>query len=117
MPPRYAGRAKAVHVHGSGRTGGSPIELDLRLVAGEGGAGTLLTNGLRFEMVRIGDRAYFKGDEAFWRQVGGDAAVELLRGRWLAASATTGVRWDPGTSSPSPKACPIPSISRARSSS
>ncbi len=82
--------ATAVHVKGAGTSGGSPLELDLHLVAGKGGAGTLAVGGLRFEIVRIGDRAYFKGDDAFWRQFGGTAAVQLFHGRWLVAPADTG---------------------------
>ena len=53
------------------------------LVAGEGGEGHLEANGLSFEMVRVGDTAYFKGDEEFWRQFGGDAIVKLI-GRQVA---------------------------------
>lgn len=82
--------ATSVYVHGSGTSDGTPIELDLHIVANEGGAGSVLVGELEFEMVRIGDQAYFKGGDDFWQQFGGDAAAELLRGRWLSASATTG---------------------------
>jgi hypothetical protein len=82
--------ASSVHVQGSGESGGQPLELDLYLVAGEGGKGHLVVNGLSFDIVRVGDKAYFKGEDEFWSQFGGPAAVELLRGRWLEASATTG---------------------------
>jgi hypothetical protein len=85
-----AKEATSVHVHGAAESGGSPLEIDMHLVAGEGGAGHLVANGLSFDMVRIGDKAYFKGDDEFWRQFGGAAAVELLRDRWLEAPATTG---------------------------
>jgi hypothetical protein len=81
--------ADSVHVQGG--TGGSdPIELDLYLVAGEGGEGTLTVNGLTFEMVRIGDKAYFKGDDAFWNQFGGNAIAQLMEGKWLVAPADSG---------------------------
>jgi hypothetical protein len=82
--------AESVHVKG-GTGGTNPLELDLYLVAGEGGEGTLTANGLTFEMVRIGDKAYFKGDDAFWNQFGGGAAVAaLMRDKWLVAPADSG---------------------------
>ncbi len=85
-----AHQATSVHVHGASESTGTPLEIDLKLVADEGGEGHLVANGLSFDMVRIGDKAYFKGDDDFWRQFGGDAAVALLRGRWLEAPATSG---------------------------
>ena len=60
------------------------------MVAGKGGEGHLVVNGLSFDIVRIGDRAYFRGDETFWRQFGGGDVVELLKGRWVEAPANTG---------------------------
>jgi hypothetical protein len=85
-----AGNATSVHVFGSGTASGSALKLDLYLVKGKGGRGHLTANGLSFDLVRIGNRAYFRGDAAFWRQFGGDAAVALLNGRWLSAPADQG---------------------------
>jgi hypothetical protein len=82
--------AAAVHVAGSGTASGTALSLDLHLVAGKGGAGRLSTNGLSFQMVRIGPKAYFKGDATFWRRFGGGVAAALLEGRWLQASASSG---------------------------
>jgi hypothetical protein len=81
--------ADSVHVQGEAG-GDDPLEIDVRLVAGEGGEGRLVANGLSFEIVRIGDRAYFRGDGEFWRNFGGGAVVELLEGRWVEAPADTG---------------------------
>jgi hypothetical protein len=81
--------AESVHVQG-GTGGDGSIELDIYLVRDEGGEGTLTANGVSFEMIRIGDKAYFKGDDAFWQQFGGDAAASLMRGRWLVAPANSG---------------------------
>ena len=85
-----AGAATSVHVAGSGTTGGSPLALDLFLVADKGGKGSISVSGLTFDIVRIGDTAYFKGDSAFWEHFGGKAVAQLLKGRWLKASATSG---------------------------
>lgn len=76
--------ATSVHVGGAGISGGTPLSLDLRLVAGKGGKGHLHVNGLSFDIVRVGQTAYFKGDARFWKHFGSGVAVLLLRGRWLA---------------------------------
>jgi hypothetical protein len=82
--------ASSVHVSGSIVSGGSPITLNLDLLAGEGGYGQLSENGLSFEVVHIGGTVYIKGSPAFYRHVGGPAAAQLLQGRWLEAPATSG---------------------------
>jgi hypothetical protein len=82
--------ATSVHVYGSGTTNGAPLKLDLYLVAGKGGRGHLTANGLSFDLIRIGNHAYFRGDAGFWRRFGGGAAVALLKGRWLMAPADQG---------------------------
>ena len=64
-----------------------PLEIDLHLVEGKGGAGHLETNGQSFDIVALGGKAYIKGDDAFWKQIGGDAAVQLFHGKWLTASS------------------------------
>lgn len=85
-----ADSASSVHVTGSLVTGGSPITLDLSLVAGKGARGELSENGLSFKLILIGRTAYISGSSAFYRHLGGTAAVQLLAGKWLRASATTG---------------------------
>jgi hypothetical protein len=82
--------ATSVHVAGSGLSSGSPLALDLRLVAGKGGKGRVTANGITFDMVRIGPTAYFKAGPKFWQGFGGSAASALLANRWLKAPATTG---------------------------
>lgn len=82
--------ATSVHVAGSGLSSGSPLALDLRLVAGKGGKGRVTANGITFDMVRIGPTAYFRAGSKFWEGFGGSAASALLANRWLKAPATTG---------------------------
>ncbi|HZO97451.1 MAG TPA: hypothetical protein VFB42_08780 [Gaiellaceae bacterium] len=82
--------ATSVHVTGSSAGGGTPLRVDLELVAGRGGKGRVTANGLTFDLVRIGSTAYVKGDASFWRSFVGAGAARLLEGRWLKASATTG---------------------------
>jgi hypothetical protein len=79
---------KSVHVSGSIRNSGTPITLDLNLVAGKGGGGQMSQNGLSFQIISVGQEVYLKGSSAFWRHFGGAAAAQLFNGKWLRAPAT-----------------------------
>jgi hypothetical protein len=82
--------ANAVHVSGSIVSSGTPITLDLDLLAGKGARGRLSDNGLAFELIEIGQTVYIKGSSAFYRHLGGTAAAQLLEGKWLKAPTTSG---------------------------
>jgi hypothetical protein len=82
--------AKSVHVAGAIVAAGTPLSLDLELVKGRGGTGSMAQSNLRFEIVRVGDRAYIKGGKAFLRAFAGPTGAKLLRGKWLEGSATSG---------------------------
>jgi len=84
-----ADAANSVHVSGSIVSGGSPITLDLDLLAGKGGRGQLTENGLGFELILTGGTVYIKGSPAFYRHIGGTAAAQLLQGKWLKAPTTS----------------------------
>ena len=73
----------SVHVSGTTETGKTPTQLDLSLVAGKGGSGEMSQNGLSFQIVAIGSVVYIKGSDAFWRHFGGEAAMQLIHGKWL----------------------------------
>ena len=77
-----ANNANSVHVAGGAVRGRTPLQLNLDLVAGKGGKGHLTVNGLSFDIIRIGEVAYFKGDATFWRHLGSKFAAQLLEGRW-----------------------------------
>jgi len=85
-----AAQASAVHISGSIVSNGTPLTLDLSLVAGKGGTGHMSTNGVGFDIVRVGDKAYIRGSEAFWKKFGNAAAAKLFKDKWLVGSATTG---------------------------
>jgi hypothetical protein len=82
--------ARSVYVLGSGSSGGSSFSLNLRLMAGRGGEGTIDEGGLSFQIVRIGAKAYFEGSTAFWRHFAGAGGAELFKGKWIEAPATSG---------------------------
>ena len=81
--------AKSVHVSGSLVSGGSPITLDMDLLAGKGGRGQLSQDGLSFELIEVGGTVYIKGSQAFYKHIGGSAAAQLLQGKWLKAPANS----------------------------
>src|SRR5438128_2860130 len=85
-----ADNATTVHAWGSGTDNGVPLVIDLRIVADKGGKGKLSEQGLSFDLVRIGPSAYIKGSAAFYKKFAGVGAAQLLQGKWLKGSATTG---------------------------
>ena len=48
------------------------------------------TNGLKFDLVRIGDTVYIRGSDEFYKHFAGAAVAQLLHGKWLKAPATRG---------------------------
>jgi hypothetical protein len=84
-----ADSAKSVHVSGSLVSGGTPITLDMNLIAGKGGRGQLSQSGLKFELIEVANTVYIKGSSAFYRHIGGTAAAQLLQGKWLKATSTS----------------------------
>ncbi len=85
-----ADAASAVHVAGSLKSGGAPVTLDLSLVADKGARGEISQNGASFKLILVGNTAYISGSPAFYRSLGGSAAAQLFKGKWLKASATSG---------------------------
>ena len=83
-----ATNASSARVSGSISSGGTPITLDLSMARGKGAKGSMSTNGLKFDLVRIGDAAYIHGSDAFWQHYGGAAVAQLLHGRWVKASVS-----------------------------
>ncbi len=81
--------ATSVHVAGSIVSGRAPITLDMHLLSGKGGRGQISENGLAFELIQSGSTVYIKGSSAFYKHIGGNAAVQLLQGKWLKAPASS----------------------------
>jgi hypothetical protein len=85
-----ADSASSVHVSGSIASSGSPITLDLELLAGKGGRGRISESGLSFDLIEVGGTAYISGSPAFYSHFGGPAAAQLFRGKWLKAPTASG---------------------------
>ena len=82
------GGVNSVHVAGNVLSDGQKVALDLNLVNGKGGTGSMSQNGLGFKIVAVGPEVYINGSSAFWNKFGGSAAAQLLSGRWLKAPAS-----------------------------
>jgi hypothetical protein len=80
--------ASSARISGSLVANGTPFTLDLSTARGKGAKGSVSIRGLQFDLVKIGDTAYVKGSDAFYRHFAG-AAAQLIHGRWVKASATS----------------------------
>lgn len=81
-------RASSVHVTGSISSNRVPLTLDLTLVSGKGGAGSLSEGGLTFRVITVGQNVYIQGTSAFWAHFAGPAVARKLDGQWLRAPAS-----------------------------
>jgi hypothetical protein len=81
--------AHSVRVVGSVKSDGGTVTLDLTLVSGRGGTGTIGIDGTRARIARVGNTAYIDGTAAFWRRYGAGALAGRLAGRWISGPATS----------------------------
>jgi hypothetical protein len=64
--------------------------LDLALVAGKGGTGTLTLRGMQIGVVAVGTDTYVRAPAAYWSAMSGSATTaRLLAGRWVKLPAST----------------------------
>jgi hypothetical protein len=74
-----------VTVSGSGKDKGSKIKLNVTY-SGKTVAGTVTLNGARIRLLKTRGHSYFKGTDAFYRQVAGKNFAQfetLVHGRWI----------------------------------
>ena len=84
-----ASSAGSVRVAGTIHDAGQTLALDLKITR-KGGGGTMTVQGSKVEIVRSGASVYIRAPAAFYQKVGaGQAAGQLLDGRWLKAPAST----------------------------
>jgi len=81
--------ASSARVSGNIVSGGTPIKLDLSMANGQA-KGSMSTSGLSFNLIRIGNTAYIQGSDDFYKHFAGAAIAQLLHGKWLKASITSG---------------------------
>lgn len=82
--------AATVHVNGSIVSEKKPISLNMELVAGKGAKGHLSVEGLGIDVIEVEKAFYLNGSAAFYKHIGGDAAAQLLQGKWLKAPTSSG---------------------------
>jgi hypothetical protein len=80
-------RATSVHIKGGGFSQGEQFALDMRL-GPDRATGTVTTNGQPIELRRVSSTLYIKSSPAFWQTLGGAAAAELMKGRYLKVPTT-----------------------------
>jgi hypothetical protein len=85
-----ASKAASVHIDGTISSNGKPISLNMELLAGKGGKGTISQEGFTIKLIQVHGAVYINGSAAFYTHVGGAAAAQLLQGKWLKAPANSG---------------------------
>ena len=80
--------ARSAHVSGNIVASGMRITLDLDITRDKGAKGSMSTNGLSFDLVRIGNAAYIRGSDAFYKHFAGAAIAQLIHGKWVKVSTT-----------------------------
>jgi hypothetical protein len=85
--------AGSVHVVGdvesAGRAGSS---YDLRMTS-QSTTGTIIRDGHRHEIVKVGEDTYIRGDAEYWKSVGETEAADLLAGNWVLLSMAEAVQY------------------------
>ncbi|MFI4978707.1 MAG: hypothetical protein ACHQC8_08540, partial [Solirubrobacterales bacterium] len=86
-----AAAASATSVHVAGKSSQGPLSLTLNLdLASNGGRGQVSGLGLAYEVIRIGNTLYAKGNPAFYTRLSAITGVHLPQGAWLKAPASGG---------------------------
>ena len=87
---KAASGATSVHVSGSINNEGKQIGINLHLSTGKGATGSLTLQGENINIVETGSYFYLQAGESFYKSLGGTAAAQLLRGKWLKAPLSSG---------------------------
>jgi hypothetical protein len=86
-----AAAESATSVHVAGKSAQGPLSLTLNLdLASDGGRGQVSLLGLSFELIRVGNTLYAKGNPAFYTRLSATTGLHLPQGVWLKAPASGG---------------------------
>ncbi|MEU8124460.1 hypothetical protein AB0C21_37605 [Spirillospora sp. NPDC049024] len=75
--------AKSLRMRGQVEEEGEKYALDFRYAGKAKATGSFGMGAQNIQITRIGTDLYFKGDDAFWKSIGGKPAVQLLSGKHL----------------------------------
>lgn len=84
---KVSATARSVRIRGKISEEGDVIALNLRIAGPKAAAGTMIMNGQRMGLIRLGPVAYIKGDARFWNAAGGPNAVTMFSGKYLKTAA------------------------------
>jgi hypothetical protein len=86
-----AAAASATSVHVVSKSSQGPLSIALNLdMASNGGRGQVSLLGLNFELIRVGNTLYAKGNHAFYTRLSATTGLHLPQGVWLKAPASAG---------------------------
>jgi hypothetical protein len=86
-----AAAVSATSVHVSAKNSQGPLSLTLNLdLASNGGRGQISLLGATYEVIRIGNTLYAKGNPAFYKRLSAITGLHLPQGVWLKAPANGG---------------------------
>ncbi|MFF5261809.1 hypothetical protein ACFY4C_22965 [Actinomadura viridis] len=80
--------AESVRMHGRFKEGGEEYALDFRFAGRTKSTGRFEQGNQHVDLTRIGKAVYLKGNDAFWKDVGGKGAVQLFSGKSIKTTAT-----------------------------
>lgn len=83
-----AAKQSSVHIAGKGRSSGTTFSIDMSMVKGVGGAGTITMDGANFQVVTTPSTLYFKADQAFWTKSGAGAMASVIGDKWVKVPST-----------------------------
>ncbi|SEG72603.1 hypothetical protein SAMN04489712_11018 [Thermomonospora echinospora] len=78
--------AGSVRMRGGFGKGGLQFRMDVRSSAPDRAMGEVTFGDNSLHLVRIGRTVYMKADDAFWRELGGRAVVDMMSGKYLKAT-------------------------------
>ncbi|MDQ3158334.1 MAG: hypothetical protein M3Q98_16705 [Actinomycetota bacterium] len=84
-------KESSVTIKGSGNDGGNEIGMNISYVA-EDASGTVTLDGSEMTLLKVGEKAFFKAGDDFWKaQAGEEAAmiISLVDGRWIKADGSS----------------------------
>ncbi len=80
--------ARSLRIRGTIEDGKDKIALDFRYSGRTKATGWFRQGNERVEMTRIGKEIYLRGNNAFWKAIGGKGAVQLFSGKHLKTTTT-----------------------------
>jgi hypothetical protein len=84
--------ASSFHVLGQVHSSGKLLSVDISLVRGKGGTGTVTVGGSKVDLVLVGNSGYMRAGSAFWKKYASQAGAfaQLFADKWIKFPAKGG---------------------------